>query len=90
MFICDIPPHDMSADFVVMAERRKVQAEMAKKLAVRRAQDCIPPDWMFVKLSSGIMTSRLFSSCQADKLGLEEATQLLQIQQAESELANFK
>lgn len=35
MFICDIPPHDMSADFVVMAERRKVQAEMAKKLEVR-------------------------------------------------------
>ena len=29
-------------------------------------------------------------SCQADKLGLEEATQLLQLQQAESELANFK
>ena len=35
MFICDILPHDMSADFVVMAERRQVQAEMAKKLEVR-------------------------------------------------------
>ena len=90
MFICDIPPHDMSADFVVMAERRKVQAEMAKKLAVRRAQDCIP--YLQLGVFIGILTQAGFCliSRQADKLGLEEATQLLQLQQAESELANFK
>ena len=34
MFISDIPPHDMSSDFVVMAEQREVEAELAKRLEV--------------------------------------------------------
>ena len=34
MFMSDIPPHDMSSDFVVMAEQRQVEAELAKKLEV--------------------------------------------------------
>ena len=37
MYICDVPAHDMSADFVVLAEHRKVQAAVAKKLEVRPA-----------------------------------------------------
>ena len=34
MFMSDIPPHDMSSDFVVMAEQRQVEADLAKKLEV--------------------------------------------------------
>ena len=62
MFICDIPPHDMSADFVVMAERRQVQAEMATKLAVRRAQN-YPSTLSCVCLATRLDndTSRLFA-----------------------------
>jgi hypothetical protein len=30
----DIPPHDMNSDFVVMAEQRKVEAELTKKIEV--------------------------------------------------------
>ena len=59
MFIVDVPPHDMAAEFVVLAERRRIQEEMAKKL-------------------------------EADRKQLQEATQLLQQQNAEAELANLK
>jgi hypothetical protein len=34
MNISDIPPHDVTSDFVVLAERRRVDAEIAKKLEV--------------------------------------------------------
>ena len=37
MFLNDIQPHDLSAEFVVMGERRRVQEEMAKKLKARVA-----------------------------------------------------
>ena len=30
----DIPPHDMNSDFVIMAEQRKVEAELTKKIEV--------------------------------------------------------
>ena len=59
MFIVDVPPHDMAAEFVVLAERRRIQEEMALKL-------------------------------EADRKQLQEATELLQQQNAEAELANFK
>ena len=36
MYIADIPPHDLSAEFVVLTERRRVEAEMAKRLQVRQ------------------------------------------------------
>ncbi len=32
MFISDIPPHDMSWDYVVLAEQCKIEAELAQKL----------------------------------------------------------
>ena len=32
MFIADIPPHDLSAEFVVLTERRRVEADKARKL----------------------------------------------------------
>jgi len=32
MYLNDIPPHDLSAEFVVMGERRRVHEEAAKKL----------------------------------------------------------
>ncbi|GAX84474.1 hypothetical protein CEUSTIGMA_g11894.t1 [Chlamydomonas eustigma] len=34
MFLSDIPPHDMSSDFVVVAEQRQVEADLTKKLEV--------------------------------------------------------
>ena len=34
MYIADIPPHDLSAEFVVLTERRRVEAERAQKLQV--------------------------------------------------------
>ena len=59
MYIVDIPPYDMAAEFVVMAEKQRIQEEMARKL-------------------------------EADKKVLQEATQMLQQQNAEAELANLK
>ena len=38
LFMSDIPPHDMSSDFVIMAEQRQIEAEMAKKSEVRLSQ----------------------------------------------------
>ncbi len=35
MCIVDIPAHDMSSDFVVMAERRMAEAKAARELEVR-------------------------------------------------------
>ncbi|GAX76175.1 hypothetical protein CEUSTIGMA_g3619.t1 [Chlamydomonas eustigma] len=32
MFLSDIPPHDMSSDFVVVAEQRQVEADLTKQL----------------------------------------------------------
>ena len=34
LFLCDIPPHDMSSDFIVMAERHQSKAMLAAKLEV--------------------------------------------------------
>ena len=41
MCISDIPPHDMSSDFVVLAERRKVEAEIKRKLEVGSYSKCL-------------------------------------------------
>ena len=35
LYLCDILPHDMSADFIVMAERHQSKAILAAKLEVR-------------------------------------------------------
>ena len=41
----DIPPHDMSSDFVIMAEQRHIEAELAKKLEVGALIDTAVLEW---------------------------------------------
>ena len=36
MNVIDIPPQDMSSDFIILAERRRIEAEMAQRLQVGR------------------------------------------------------
>lgn len=39
MFMCDIPPHDMSSDFLVMAEQREIEAEKLWQVQVSGWQE---------------------------------------------------
>ena len=34
MNVIDIPPHDMSSDFIVLSERRRIESELAQRLQV--------------------------------------------------------
>ena len=38
MDIADIPPHDMTGDFVVLSERRKAEENVSKQLQVKILQ----------------------------------------------------
>ena len=42
MDIADIPPHDMTGDFVVLSERRKAEENASKQLQVKTCTGIIP------------------------------------------------
>ena len=71
MYIADIPPHDLSAEFVVLTERRRVEAEMAKRLQVRRPRSAC---WSRLGLVSPGMHHGLTSRCLPPPLSGRQAS----------------
>ena len=62
MNVIDIPPQDMSSDFIILAERRRIEAEMAQRLQVGR-----PGSMARIMVTEGGHGARLLPSSGKDR-----------------------
>ena len=85
LFIVDIRPCDNTADFVVMAERRRVQAEISKRLEVCYCSSHHSSLGHEFEIQ---ILNFVFLLHQVDKQRLEEASLILEDLHKSTELAN--